>query len=269
MTRVTPESVSLLGVPVHPIDYRVATDLVRQWIQTRSQASSYIVQTNVLSLVTAKDSPVYHETLEHSGLSVPDGMPLVWLLRRHGKSIKDRVYGPELMIRLCRIAEEEGWRCALVGGRPEILKQLTRRLIDRFPRLQIVYSYSPPFRKMSDDEDAEMCKNINLARPDILWVGLGSPKQDIWMYGHRMRLTVPAMHGVGAAFDFLAGSVAQAPQWMMDAGLEWLFRFYAEPRRLWRRYTIVNIRFLWLLLRDEIHHWRSPIRSQKNSITSK
>ena len=162
--------------------------------------------------------------------------------------LTDRVYGPELMLRLCQIAEKEGWRCALLGGRPEVLEQLRHRLSDRYPKLQFVFSYSPPFRELTTEEDSALCDSINLARPDILWVGLGSPKQDIWMFEHQKKLTVPALHGVGAAFDFHAGYVRQAPQWIMDAGLEWLFRLSREPSRLWKRYTVVNLLFVWYVI---------------------
>ncbi|MGB2957415.1 MAG: WecB/TagA/CpsF family glycosyltransferase, partial [Bacteroidota bacterium] len=176
----------------------------------------------------------------------------VWMLRLKGNPIKKRVYGPDMMLRLCDEASRHGWRCFLYGGESGTLELLRNNLLQRFPSLQIVGTHSPPFRSLSPEEDATVCEMINAARPDILWVGLGGPKQDRWMYDHRDRLNVSVMHGVGAAFDFLSGRVPQAPRWMMNSGLEWLFRLAVEPRRLWRRYTITNLKFLYYLFAREV-----------------
>lgn len=217
-------------------------------MEHRSPQRGYIIQTNVHSLVVAQESRLYRAALSHATLSVPDGMPVVWLLRAKGYPIKDRVYGPDLMLLLCEEAAKRGWRCFLYGGAPGVPEQLKDVLEQRFPGLNIVGTYSPPFRPLTAEEDAEVCRMINAAKPDILWVGLGSPKQDIWMYEHRDTLNVSVMHGVGAAFDFLTGRVKQAPRWMMNVGLEWLFRLFQEPRRLWKRYTITNLKFVYYVL---------------------
>jgi N-acetylglucosaminyldiphosphoundecaprenol N-acetyl-beta-D-mannosaminyltransferase len=172
----------------------------------------------------------------------------VWLLRLKGHNIRQRVYGPDLMLLLCEEAAKRGWRCFLYGGATGVPEQLMEVLEKRFPGLQIVGTYSPPFRPLTAEEDEAVCAMINAAKPDIVWVGLGSPKQDIWMYEHREKLDVSVMHGVGAAFDFLTGRVKQAPRWMMNAGLEWLFRLLQEPRRLWKRYTLTNLKFVFYLL---------------------
>jgi N-acetylglucosaminyldiphosphoundecaprenol N-acetyl-beta-D-mannosaminyltransferase len=243
---------TLLDMPVHPLDYQVSATHVADWIGAKKRPAAFIVQTNVYSLVSSQENPVYRETLSNADLSVPDGMPLVWLLRLKGARTRNRVYGPDLMLLLCGEAAIRGWRCFLYGGKTGVPEMLRDKLMSRFPSLNIVGTYSPPFRELTDHEDAEICAMINKTKPDILWVGLGAPKQDIWMYEHRTKLDVSVMHGVGAAFDFLTGQVRQAPRWMMNAGLEWLFRLFQEPRRLWKRYTVTNLKFLYYLLMIEV-----------------
>lgn len=237
----------LLSVAIHPFDYTSSVSCVAKWVGEHAHPAKYIVQANVNSLVSAQEDAHYKKAILAADLSLPDGMPLVWLLRAKGHPIKDRVYGPDLMLMLCAVAAKRGWRCFLYGGAPEVPEQLRDVLVRRCPGLNIVGTYSPPFRQLSPSEDAQICEMINATKPDIVWVGLGSPKQDIWMYEHRDRLDVSVMHGVGAAFDFLTGRVRQAPRWMMNAGLEWLFRLFQEPKRLWRRYTVTNLKFIYYL----------------------
>ena len=236
-----------LEVPLHPINYDTTVSVVTEWIQQRKRPSAYIVQANAYTLVNAQEDPLYQKALRDADLSVPDGMPLVWFLKHKGYAISERVYGPDLMIKICAAAERIGWRCFLYGGREETLRLLERQLLTRFPSLHIVGTYSPPFRPLTSKEDEEICQFINSKTADILFIGLGSPKQDLWMYEHRNKLNVSVMHGVGAAFDFLSGQVPQAPRWMMHMGLEWLFRLLVEPKRLWKRYTITNIKFVFYL----------------------
>lgn len=237
----------LLDIPVHPIDYTATISLIEEWIVHRKRPSAIIVQANVFSLVSARENKEMQQSLLNADLLVPDGMPLVWMLRRRGYKIHDRVYGPDMMLQICEEAAKNSWRCFLYGGKEETLKILKESLIRRFPSIIIVGSYSPPFRAVTKEEDEEICRNINSSKPDIVWVGLGAPKQDIWMYGHKDKLDVSVMHGVGAAFDFLSGRIPQAPRWIMQVGLEWLFRLFVEPRRLWKRYTITNIKFIYYL----------------------
>lgn len=250
----TPIVVRLLDVPTHLVNYDDSTRHVREWIEMQGTPSRYIVQTNVYSLVTAQENSLYREVLLHADLSVPDGMPPVWLLRASGYDIKQRVYGPDLMLLLCAEAAEKGWRCFLYGGREGVPELLRDVLTKKFPGLKIVGIYSPPFRPLDKGEDDKICEMINATKPDIIWVGLGAPKQDIWMYEHRDKLDVSVMHGVGAAFDFFTGRVRQAPRWMMNAGLEWLFRLLQEPRRLWRRYTVTNLKFFYYLMSHFLKH---------------
>jgi len=238
----------LLNVPVHPVDYKQTVEHVAKWIQLKHRPSAFVVHANVHTLVRAQESELYAKTLQCADLSVPDGMPLVWLLRVRGHRLKTRVYGPDLMLLLCEEGALHGWRCYLLGGKEGVPDELKAVLMRRYPGLSIVGTYSPPFRELTEEEDNKLCEMINATRPDIVWVGLGSPKQDIWMFRHREKIDAALLHGVGAAFDFLTGRVRQAPRWMMNAGLEWLFRLFQEPKRLWRRYTVTNMKFIYYLL---------------------
>jgi N-acetylglucosaminyldiphosphoundecaprenol N-acetyl-beta-D-mannosaminyltransferase len=245
-----PTTEALLGVPVHAANCELATATVVQWLTQRSRPARSIVQANALTLVNGAEDSLYRDIVADASLSLPDGMPLVWLLRLKGHRHVERVYGPDLMLMLCDRAAREGWKCYFYGGNPGVPEKLKEVLVARFPALKIVGIQSPPFRTLSPEEDLSACAQINASKPDILWVGLGSPKQDIWIHEHRDKLDVSVMHGVGAAFDFLSGELPQAPRWMMNSGLEWLFRLMVEPRRLWKRYTVVNLKFLYLVARE-------------------
>ena len=191
------------------------------------------------------------DIVNRSTMAVPDGMPLVWLGRRallHGDV--QRCYGPDLMLAICEAGLDSEWKHCLYGATTEVLEKLRQQFEARFPRIKIVESIAPPFRPLTEAEQADVVERINAALPDIVWVGLGTPKQDLWMGEFRDKLTAPVLIAVGAAFNFHAGRVAQAPHWMQRAGLEWLFRLYKEPRRLWKRYVLGNPRFLWLLAKS-------------------
>lgn len=190
-------------------------------------------------------------------MTVPDGQPLVWALRALGHPQASRVYGPDLMANYCERSTRTGTRMFLYGGRTdEALAQLQERLLQRFPGLQIVGAYSPPFRSLTADEERDVVAQINASRADVVWVGTGQPKQEKWMAAMRDRLEAPILAGVGAAFDFHAGLVPQAPAWMQRIGLEWSYRLAREPRRLWRRYARYNPRFVAGFLRQYIAHRR-------------
>jgi N-acetylglucosaminyldiphosphoundecaprenol N-acetyl-beta-D-mannosaminyltransferase len=175
-------------------------------------------------------------------------MPLVWLSHLKGHTEVERVYGPDLMLACCSRSLERGYRHYLYGGGPGVPERLAERLRQRFPGISIVGCHSPPFRPLTATEDAAIVRQINEARPDIVWVSLSTPKQERWMATHRSPLLAPVMIGVGAAFDMHAGLKPQAPRWMQRSGLEWLFRLLSEPRRLWRRYLRNNPLFVWQLL---------------------
>ena len=188
-------------------------------------------------------------------LVVPDGVPLVWALRALGHAEATRVYGPDLMARYCERSARTGTSIYLYGGRSdEALAQLTAALLERFPGLRIAGGWSPPFRELGDDERDEVAERINATGADVVWVGIGQPKQEKWMAEMRDRLQAPILAGVGAAFDFHAGLVAQAPDWMQRIGLEWVFRLAKEPRRLWRRYLRYNPRFVAAFARQYAAH---------------
>ena len=172
-------------------------------------------------------------------------MPLVWLGRLRGFPLKRRVYGPELMLEFCRATVRKGYRHFFYGGTPGVADELAAKLARQFPGLQVVGVFSPPFRPLTPDEDAQVARRIRDAQPDVLWVGLSTPKQERWMYEHRESVEAPVMVGVGAAFDLNTGRLRQAPRWMREHGLEWLWRLLMEPRRLWRRYLLGGAEFVW------------------------
>ncbi len=232
----------ILGVRVDATSYEDISRAVVEMAFTGSGGMVCVATTH--SLLEARDDPEFRRLLNAAERVTPDGMPLVWGLRVLGIRHASRVYGPALMPAICRIAQQRRMRVGLYGGTPEVLDALRAQLHDRFPRLAIPFAFSPPFRALSDEEDRDVGDAIAASGVQILFVGLGCPKQERWMAAHRAVLRC-AMLGVGAAFDFLSGHKAQAPGWMQRAGLEWLFRLAHEPRRLWRRYLIGNARFLY------------------------
>jgi N-acetylglucosaminyldiphosphoundecaprenol N-acetyl-beta-D-mannosaminyltransferase len=234
---------SILGVPVALVDYSQAMDVMDGLVS--SGGRGYVCAAPVHALMVAQDDPETLAALRGSTLVVPDGMPLVWAANLLGESLDDRVYGPELMRRYSDRCAAEGHRVWLYGGRDQgTLVQLTDTLRRRHPGIRIVGGYSPPFRPLTGAEEDDLLRQIDEARPDVLWVGIGVPKQEKWMARMRDRLDVPVMCGVGAAFDFHAGRVPMAPRWMQDHGLEWLYRAAQEPRRLVPRYLSTNPRFV-------------------------
>ncbi|RTH96481.1 glycosyltransferase [Thermus scotoductus] len=233
----------ILGMRVDLISYEEATEKVLTWAVAGE--SRYVCVANVHMVMEAHDDPNFRALVNAADLVTPDGMPLVWMLRKLGHPYQERVYGPELTLRVCAEAARRGVPVGFYGGHPEALEALVRNLRTRFPGLRVVYAYSPPFRPLTPKEDERITEEINALGCRILFVGLGCPKQERWMAEHKGKLWA-VMLGVGAAFDFHAGRVRQAPVWMQRAGLEWLFRLGQEPRRLWRRYLKHNPRFLLL-----------------------
>lgn len=238
--------VNVLGIGISPTTIPKTLRTIEQWIATG--AKRYVCVTSVNGVVESQKDPELSMIHNRSGLTVPDGMPMVWLCRRAGYVQTERVYGPDLMLAMCKRAAEKGYTCFLYGGKEGVPELLRDALQAKFPNLQVVGTYSPPFRPMTISEDQSVIDMINEANPDIIWVGLSTPKQERWMSDHRSRLKAPVLLGVGAAFDFHTGQVPQAPPWMQRNGLEWLFRLVQEPRRLWRRYIIGNPYFLILLV---------------------
>ena len=234
----------LLGVPLALVDYERTLDWIDETIA--DDGRGYVCVAAVHTVMAAREDPELRAAVLASDLTVPDGQPLVWALNLLGHRLEDRVYGPELMRRACERAAVAGTRFFLYGGRnPDALAQLTNNLRASFPGLQITGGYSPPFRELSAEEEDELVDRVNASGPDVVWVGIGVPKQEKWMARMRDRLDAPVLIGVGAAFDFHAGLVPQAPAAMQRLGLEWLYRLCQEPRRLWRRYARYNPRFVW------------------------
>jgi N-acetylglucosaminyldiphosphoundecaprenol N-acetyl-beta-D-mannosaminyltransferase len=237
----------LLGMRVDGLRTSVAADAIVELAS--AGAGGVVCVATVHMVMEAFDSAEFQRSVNAAEMVTPDGVPLVWSLRRLGLVETRRVYGPTLMRLTCRRAEERGLPIGLYGGSPEVLAQLRESLLERHPLLQIVFAASPPFRPASDAEDASSVEAIEASGARILFVGLGCPKQERWMAAHRESLPC-VLIGVGAAFDFLAGAKRQAPGFLQRAGLEWLFRLASEPRRLWRRYLIQNPRFIFHFARE-------------------
>jgi N-acetylglucosaminyldiphosphoundecaprenol N-acetyl-beta-D-mannosaminyltransferase len=250
---VLPAKQFVVSAGISKTSYAEVVELCRQWANERSAnanaLSHYICVTSVHGVILAKDDPSFAEILNSADIATPDGMPVVWALRSFGSVGQQRVYGPTLMLHLCRSAAEHGHRIYLYGGRPEVLPLLEERLRQQFPALRIVGRYSPPFRPLTGEEEPQVQEAIRHSAADLVFVGISTPKQERWMFEHRRAFPGVTLIGVGAAFDFHAGCTPQAPPWMQRLGLEWFFRFKTEPRRLWRRYLLLTPRFLplWLL----------------------
>jgi N-acetylglucosaminyldiphosphoundecaprenol N-acetyl-beta-D-mannosaminyltransferase len=244
------ESFDILGVKIAVTNLQATCESIAHWIKEKRR--TYVCITPVSMIVDCQSNPEYREIVNSAGMATPDGMPLVWLGKRQGRKNIERTYGPDLMRDFCNLSQDKGYRHYFYGGSSEITQSLVANLKNKFPKLDIAGAYAPPMRSVGEREDSSILANINQAKPDVLWVGLGSPKQDYWMHNHRNQLNVPVMIGVGAAFDYFAGTKPQAPRWMRQAGLEWFFRLCCEPRRLWCRYLIGNTRFVVLLLKNSI-----------------
>jgi N-acetylglucosaminyldiphosphoundecaprenol N-acetyl-beta-D-mannosaminyltransferase len=234
----------ILGIPMAMTDYDGAMDVMDAMVDRRERG--WICAAPVHSMIIAQDDPGMREALINSVITVPDGMPVVWAANLMGENLPNRVYGPELMQRYCARSADRGLRVWLYGGRDQgALVQLALTLRQTHPGIKIVGGYSPPFRQLSEQEDEDIAEQINRDKPDVIWVGIGVPKQEKWMVRMRPRLEAPVMCAVGAAFDFNAGRVSQAPRWMQERGLEWTYRIAQEPRRLLPRYLYTNPRFLY------------------------
>jgi N-acetylglucosaminyldiphosphoundecaprenol N-acetyl-beta-D-mannosaminyltransferase len=238
----------ILGIGVDTTSYEDATARVMEW--ARAGESRYVCLGVVASVMEARDSAAYRSALDGADLMTADGMPLVWMLRGLGARAS-RVYGPDLMLTVLKAAQEEGVAVGFYGSSDDVIARLRANLQWRFPRLRVSHWEAPPFRALSSEEDDAAMRAIKSSEARILFVGLGGAKQDLWMAAHRGKIQA-VMLGVGAAFDFLAGTKAQAPKWMQRSGLEWAFRLATEPRRLWRRYLRHNPRFAWLAVKQII-----------------
>jgi len=240
---------SVLGSHIDAVDWGACLDRIFDW--ARAGESRYVCLCNAHSVVTARRDPAFARVLGAADLAVPDGAPVAWCLRRLGFPRQRRIAGPDLMWKTCARAAAEDVPVFLCGGTAATLERLAARLKREFPRLKLAGSLSPPFRKLTGDDHAAIVRAVERSGARIVFVGLGCPSQEEWMAARRGALPA-VMIGVGAAFDFHAGAVRRAPRWMREAGLEWLHRLLAEPRRLWRRYLVTNALFLTYLLGDSM-----------------
>jgi N-acetylglucosaminyldiphosphoundecaprenol N-acetyl-beta-D-mannosaminyltransferase len=250
---VPPPAVEVLGVPLALTDYERTMD----WMDATIAAGGrgYVCVAAVHTVMACQEDEELRDAVLGSSLTVPDGQPLVWAMNALGHDLPHRVYGPNLMARYCERAALTGARMFLYGGRDrDALGQLAQMLRTRFRGLNIVGSHVPPFRPLTASEQSAVAEEINASHADVVWVGIGVPKQEKWMAAMRDRLDAPVLVGVGAAFDFHAGLVPQAPDWMQSMGLEWVYRLAHEPRRLWKRYLRYNPRFVIGFLRQWLGH---------------
>ena len=238
----------VLGIDVYAIDPTGAIQTIGGWIEARTP--HYVCVTGVHGIMECQRDPELRDIHNRAGLVVPDGMPLVWLGRRAGFQAMQRVYGPDLLLRCCHESRARGWTHFFYGGGPGVADELARRLAERFPGLSIAGTWCPPFRPLTEQEDAEVRQRIDDSGADIVWVGLSTPKQERWMATHVGNVKAPVLIGIGAAFDFHSGGKSQAPVWMQQNGLEWLYRMIQEPRRLGPRYLRNNPAFIRRIIAD-------------------
>ncbi len=253
----------VFGVPLHALTWDGALAQVEEWV--RGDKPRQVSVVNAHSIIVARRDPDFLRAIENSDLVLPDSFPVVRLSRLFGQPFPQRVAGPDFCEAVCRLAEEKGHSVFFLGSSPAVLDMIRSRLLERFPRLAIAGVYSPPMRKEFSAEDSDaMIGAVNAAAPDILWVGLTAPKQEKWTDRHLSRLKCKVVVGIGAAFDFMAGTRKRAPRWIQVLGFEWFHRFMQEPGRLWRRYFLSNGEFLALTVCEivKVHLFR---RSEKTN----
>lgn len=243
-------SINFFGTKISWICEQGQLTMVNQFI--KSNTPKYITYSNVHVVVTSKNNEMLRNAINSADLASPDGMPLVYFGRKHGAHCVEKCSGPDMLTKVIENGLDEGYKHYFYGSKQDTLDELENQLTIRYPEINIVGKYSPPFRKLLKEEDLTISEEINRLSPDCIWIGLGAPKQEIWMLEHKNALNRGVMFGVGAAFDFHAGKLKRAPVWMQVYSLEWLYRLVKEPRRLFRRYFKTNVLFLWYLLRHEI-----------------
>lgn len=218
----------------------------------RSNKSKYITYSNVHVIVTAKNDMRLQKALNEADLVSPDGMPLVRIGKMSGANCIEKCSGPDMMVKIIEDGLDKGYKHYFYGSTDKTLDTLHEELKAKYPDINIVGKYSPPFRPLTEEEDQNIVDEINDLNPDCIWIGLGAPKQEVWMHEHRGRLNRGVMFGVGAAFDFHAGLLKRAPVWMQKHGLEWFYRLMQEPKRLFKRYFVTNFLFVWYTLTHKI-----------------
>jgi len=248
--------VNVLGVAVHAVDLSRAVALIESALH--SGRKSYVCATGVHGIMEAQRDAGFRAILNSSFLNVPDGRPAVWVGWIQHFSEMDQVGGPELMLELCRLSPARGYSHFFLGGDVGVAEKLCATLRHEFPGIRIAGTYTPPFRPLNPDEEAGLVNLVAQSSPDILWVGISTPKQERFMFQYLSRLDVKVMIGVGAAFDFHSGRIKLAPHWMQQAGLAWFYRLCQDPKRLWRRYLFNGPRFLWAITLQFLG-WRTSV----------
>lgn len=245
------EHIDLLNVRVDRVDFAAVMGHVRQAIQRRQPCQ--IVTVNVDFIKLAKADPAYRRLINTADVSVADGMPLLWAARLIGAPLPERITGTDLVLGCAELAAADGRRLFLLGAAPGVAERAAAELRQRFPGLNICGVYAPPFGAWPEDEDRQIVARVQAARPDVLFVAFGAPRQDVWIREHLAELDVPVSIGIGGTLNFLAGKIRRAPQWMQDSGLEWLYRIAQEPGRLWKRYLLEDLPiFLQLIAQARI-----------------
>ncbi len=262
MSKSTIRSEHIVSIDVNAMDYETGVEYVVD--RLRFGKGGYTCLANVHMVMEAHDDPTFAGVVNGASLVASDGMPLLWMLRRLGHAYAKRVYGPTFTLHLCARAEEEDLPIALYGGTEESLASFQTFLKASYPSLQVACAISPPFRKLSEEEDASFTKQIRDSGARMVFVGIGCPKQERWMAEHTGRLPGAMLFGVGAAFDFHSGRVRQAPDFLQKLGLEWAFRLAVEPRRLWRRYVVLNPRFMVLAMVQLLTRARDELSPRAN-----
>lgn len=236
-------AVNVLGVAISPITMASAQEQIAEWVRNRDR--QYVCVCTVATVMECRRAEDLRQLVNAAGMRTPDGMPLVWLAHLRGHREVTRVYGPDLMLAVMAESPARGYRHYLYGGGPGVPERLARVMEGHYPGVSFVGLESPPFAPLDELCTPQAAASINERNPDIVWVGIGNPKQERWMARMRPLLTAPVLIGVGAAFDFHSGVKEQAPRWMQRSGLEWLFRLLHEPRRLGRRYLVDNPWFVY------------------------
>ena len=244
--RFMPGFAKVLGVNVSAVNMELAVSLTEQWID--AGRSGYVCVTGVHGVMEAQNDPGFLHILNHAAINLPDGMPMTWVGRLQGFQQMDRVFGPDFMAAICRLSVVRGYRNFFYGGQPGVADLLSETLRNKFPGLQVVGTYTPPFTPLTSQEEEEVAEQILQSSPHIVWVGLSTPKQERFMAQFAGRLNVPLMIGVGAAFDFHTGQIRDCSLWIKRAGLQWLHRLVQDPKRLWKRYLINNPAFIWRIV---------------------
>lgn len=236
---------NILGVKINVLNMKTTIEVIENNLD--SIKGKYICVSNVHTTVMASDNRAYRRIQNNAFLRLPDGKPLSIVSKLKGYKAAERVPGPDLMEEMFKVSEKKGYTHYFYGSDQETLKRLQLKLITKYPKLKIKGLYSPPYKDLTDEENREIINIINEAKPDFLWVGLGAPKQEYWMYDHRNKINA-LMIGVGAGFDYFAGNIKRAPKWMQDLSLEWFYRLCQQPSKLMKRYMVTNIKFIFLLV---------------------